>query len=200
MVANKNRKEMVGNHIIFDLNGHRITSGNGDGVNYYICIYETQVLEFTDTSAVGGGYIYSIIGANIPKLIFSGNGSYNTESGSASTSEVVIRGGQRVQVFNYSSTGNTTYQRVVAPYMQLSSDNGRTMIYTPRSDAFAVADNETVAGVYNYEFGHLWDLRVGELYGLTVPDDKTYYLFGRNAGGAYGYLNIVYRDGQWVAA
>ena len=63
-------------------------------------------------------------------------------------------------------------------------------------DYYAVSTSNLVSGDYNYQFGYAWELSAAELNNLVIPDDQTYYLWGRNQGENYEYLHLQYA-GKW---
>ena len=202
MVANKvgwgNGGQMVyGQNIILDLNGHSVRSIDTSGGGYYLRLQCTN-LEITNSSVADGSISFVEL-ANSPNIIVSGNITTQFVGYSVNACQVTIRGAKSVAFQDYNSNFSDS-KFTVAPYMVKTADSGLSRTYKASHEAYAVsASNSIVSGICNYEFGaYAWELTVGELSKLDVPTDKTYYLWGRNADGAYEYLNIQYFDGQWT--
>ena len=188
-----------GNNIIFDLNGHVVTSSGYTPTAAYYLTFSCVNLEVTDSSTKGSGHVVAVLNDRVIKSItFSGNGSYTIESrhDTSNPVAVTVRGGQRVY-FQNDTKNSAGVNYTVAPYMNVISNSDYGPTFAPSHDYYAVAESNQVTGIYNCEFSHAWNLTVGELAGLNLPADKTYYLWGRNADGAYAYLNIAFVNGAW---
>ena len=200
----QNNPTVRGASVIWDFNGYGVNRGGG----HHLQFNSIDTLELTDSSPVW----HSQLGTPFP--VFSGRPRFMYVSGNVRMileiwatnfcNNIKIRSANYFQLYLTTGTsiGNTGF--TFPAFMQLApvtSDNVRT--FTSTSDYYLVStvNHGIVSGAYNYEFGgYVTDLTVGELSKLAVPTDKTYYLWGRNADGAYEYLNIVYRDGAWVKA
>ena len=202
MVATDSHGTLKGYNVILDFNGYSInSSATGEGGQFITFACDT--LELTDSSVSGGGGINVNDMSQTKTMIASGNlGSCQLNfSGTGKT--MIIRGGQNVILYAWGVGGvaENAGTLVVAPYMWretlVSFGKYDAYCYHSVCDYYTVSDSPLVSGVYNFEYSKQWDLTVGELSKLVVSDDKTYYLWGRNADGEYEYLNIVYRDGEW---
>ena len=189
-VTNKISGTVYGNKIVLDLNGHHLVTTDSSGGGWYP-VFQCTTLEYTDTSLTGGSIGTTVIGG-VKSVVCSGNGSYVIGSGSSSAIDITIRGGKSVTFSFWGSGGLANANLTVAPYMLALNDSNSWRVYRPTHNSYIISTSTIVSGAYNYEFGQVWDLTVGQLANLAVPDDKTYYLWGRNADGAYEYLNIYY--------
>ena len=187
---------VLGNHVILDLNGHVITCGNASNGSNYVYVNASS-LELTDSSLAGTGVLGATTsGEQLKTVIISGNGMYNFQNNnSGNVMDITVRGGKYMRL---SGDGILNSHLTVAPYLNLTYSEGIYRYYAASHDYYAVSDNTLIFGAYNYEFGQVWDLTVGQLANLAVPDDKTYYLWGCTVNGGYEYLAIEYRDGAWV--
>lgn len=107
--------------------------------------------------------------------------------------EIIIRGGS-CQTLYTRAAGNTTVVNVTAePWVNVTAhdNNGAPKTFTT-PNFFAISTSNTVSGTYNYELGHSWELTLDQMLTCRIPDDQTYYLFGRYLDGAYQPLNLRY--------
>ena len=182
---------------VFDSHGYTITGGE----TYYVYMYGCNTVELTDSSLTGGRItIISLGSVGTKNLILSGNGTYDLISYNRTAENplnITVRGVKYAGINNWGE-GNVSDSWTVAPYLLVDDTGEYDVTITAVANDFAVSNSEIVAGVYNYAVGYVWGLTVGELSKLAMPVDQTYYLWARNADGAYEYLNIVYRDGAWV--
>ena len=186
-------ERIYGNAIILDYNGHYVNSVNDGGYYFYIAC---NSLELTDTSTTGGGGMEDFSLYNIQTIIVSGGfvGGFGRSSNTTLAPNIYVRGGRDVRFGGWYMANSTV---TAAPYMLVDYTSSGSYHYTCYDD-YVVSDSWLVSGVYNYAFSDTKELQIGSLWNLAVPKDKTYYLWGRKADGAYAYLNIIYRDGAWV--
>ena len=199
LVTSKAKPYFYGAHVILDCNSHALTATNYANGGYLPRFCVTESLEIT-SSGKGTVNLNPIVFNTTPQtLIISGNiGIYYHENLHLDETQVIIRGTQYIYFNCDAEYANRNF--IVAPYLNLKINSANQVTYAPSHTAYAISTSNVVPGRYNYEFSLGWDLTVGELSKLAVPDDKTYYLWGRNGNGEYEYLNVVYRDGAWVSA
>ena len=185
LVTNKVAPYFYGNHLIFDFNGHSIRSTGYSGGGFLPFFQPTTTLELTCSGPSSGGTTPIVFRGTPQTVIFSGNFKCTYFEG-LHAETVIIRGVQQLV-----TAENANY--FVAPYIKYSAG-----AYVPSHAYYTVSASDILLGEHNYEFNLGWDLTVGELSKLAIPNDRTYYLYGRNADGAYEYLNIQSVDGAWV--
>lgn len=198
-----------GNAVIWDLNGHTLTtngwvSGGNVEMDYwsYLCLRCTR-FELTDSSAaqsgrlVGQGRWQNIVMLECEDLVISGGGGLLavSYSGTHDSASITFTGGvyDTLRFWGLNADENL----VVAPYLNATYDaDGRPTAVKPYDD-YAVSTTDLAAGAYNYVYGYAWELNLTELNNLAISTDKTYYLWARDKDGWYHYLDLCYTDGKW---
>ena len=202
----ENRFSLVGQRVIFDLNGYTYYANGWETVNgsnrFSYLTPACDTFELTDSSAaqsgmLGGNGHHIHLGSVKNLIITGGGGNLGIVAASGIPDvKIVFKGGWYSNIgWNFALAKESF---AVAPYLIATYDGtGRPQSIKPYDD-YAVAESNLVSGVYNYEFGNGWGLRVTDLINYVAPNDKTHYLWARNADGEYAYLHIQYVDGGWV--
>ena len=185
-----------GRYVVWDNNGYNLNAVGYAGGGYFPTYSVTNTLEITSSGRVTGNIATAVVSSALQKFIITGNIRLAYCSFSARPTNIIIRSANLCSL--YCGAGFDSVAMTVPPFMQLYYSVATQRAYRTLCDYYAVSDSNLIAGAYNYAMGHAWELTVGELADLSMPTDKTYYLWGRKADGAYEYLNIIYRDGAWV--
>lgn len=159
----------------------------------------------TVSTAADGGNITMIFEGgdiNTTDIIFWVYNQSNTKT------NIVINGGslvnQQVQAIEPNGHVILDFETkiTVAPYVRATYDANGNIVSAVTPDYFAVSTSDSVSGIYNYAYGYQWNLTAEALSNLTLPTNKTYYLWGRNTDGWYEFLHLRYDNDQrnWVAA
>ena len=194
--------------VIIDLNGCQVSFRRWTSEAHCNFSFHTTWAEITDSSRVRRGVLNCTAGALTLYEIFSGTltiaggtkiGSYGVIDTYGSVNLVFKGGSYATNPLVRVMSGSVTMTFAAWVTTTYSDDGKLTAVNS--ANYFAVSDSKVISGAYNYAVGYTWDLTAGELWNLAVPVDKAYYLWGRNADGAYEYLNTYY-DGSkrtWVA-
>lgn len=208
MTANWSIKQIpnfYGANVILDLNGYLLDAigYQSVGSSGYLSLWSNR-FEITDTSPGGRGE-------------FSGN---NPLAAVKSQLDLVISGGRISGFFHFHVKPNSLqflggYTKlsywspygelkvptnvIVADYLTVEGYYSGLPSEVKQYYDYAVSTSKLVSGAFNSVYGYAWKLSVTDLRQVVIPDNKTYYLWGRNEDGWYEDLKRVYVDGAWVA-